>query len=114
MTSDEFLPLTPAVFHILLALSEGQKHGYAIMQEVTAISAGQIKMGPGTLYGSIKRMLKLGLIDESDEKIDPALDDERRRYYRLTSAGERVLKAEAYRLSQLMRVIESKHLLGDA
>jgi DNA-binding PadR family transcriptional regulator len=114
MSPDELIPLTPAVFHILLALSDGQKHGYAIMQEVVSISAGQVKMGPGTLYGSIKRMLTLGLIEEADEAIDRELDDERRRYYRITLFGERVLKAEAYRLSQVMRALESKHILGDA
>lgn len=113
MPPEELIPLTPAVFHILLALSDGQKHGYAIMQEVLSISAGQVKMGPGTLYGSIKRMLTLGLIDEADVAIDPALDDERRRYYRISLFGEQVLKAEALRLSHLIRALESKHVLGD-
>ena len=77
---DSFLPLTPAVFHILLALADGEKHGYAIMQEVETNTHGTMTMGPGTLYGSIKRMLAAGLIEETDERPDPALDDQRRRY----------------------------------
>ncbi len=108
----ELLPLTPAVFHILLALADGEKHGYSIMQEVIIISDGQVKMGPGTLYGSIKRMLSGGLIEESDERPDPAMDDERRRYYRLTRFGERVVQAEVQRLSNLVKVAQSKRLVG--
>jgi DNA-binding PadR family transcriptional regulator len=110
---DDMLPLTPAVFHILLALADGEKHGYAIMQEVDEISSGQVRMGPGTLYGSIKRMLAAGLITESDERPDPDLDDERRRYYRLTELGERVVSAEAHRLDALVRVARSKRLVGE-
>src|SRR5215470_15382090 len=91
------LPLTPAVFHVLLALVEGERHGYAIMQEVAESTQGQIKMGPGTLYGTIKRLLEARLIEESDRRPDPELDDERRRYYRLTGLGEQVVKAEALR-----------------
>src|SRR3972149_4257490 len=87
---DSFLPLTPAAFHILLALADSERHGYGIMQEVAAISGGQIKLGPGTLYGTIKRMLADGWIEESDERPDPELDDERRRYYRLTDFGQRL------------------------
>ena len=107
----DLLPLTPAVFHILLALADGEKHGYAIMQEVAAITNGGMKMGPGTLYGSIKRMLEMGLISESDERPDPALDDERRRYYRLTSFGERVAKAESQRLAALVHAATMKKLI---
>src|ERR1041385_4892250 len=92
---DDFLPLTPAVFHVLLALADGERHGYAIMQEVAEHTDGKMKMGPGTLYGTIKRLLEAKLIEESDERPDPKLDDERRRYYRLTGLGERVVKAEA-------------------
>jgi DNA-binding PadR family transcriptional regulator len=77
--------LTRAVFHILLALADGERHGYAIMQEVAQNTNGQIKMGPGTLYGNIKRLLATNLIEEADERPDPELDDERRRYYRLTT-----------------------------
>lgn len=108
----EMLPLTPAVFHILLALASGELHGYAIMKEVEAQTEGQVKMGPGTLYGSIKRMLAAHLIEESDERPDPDLDDERRRYYRLTELGRRVLTAEAQRLAQAVRVARAKKLLG--
>ena len=108
---EDFLPLTPAVFHILLALADGEKHGYAIMQEVTTITNSEMKMGPGTLYGSIKRMLETGLIAESDERPDPALDDERRRYYRLTSLGERVARAESRRLASLLHAARLKSLI---
>jgi DNA-binding PadR family transcriptional regulator len=115
MEPEELLPLTPALFHILLALADGERHGYGIMREVAAQTSGQIKMGPGTLYGSIKRMLAANLIEESDERPDPALDDERRRYYRLTGWGRRVLAAEAARLAQLVAVAQRKRLLpGDA
>lgn len=108
---EDLLPLTPAVFHILLALADGEKHGYAIMQEVVAITNGEMKMGPGTLYGSIKRMLEMGLIGESDERPDPALDDERRRYYRLTTFGEQVAKAESKRLATLLHTASLKRLI---
>ena len=107
------LPLTPAVFHILLALANGEKHGYGIMQEVESFTQGQVKMGPGTLYGSVKRMLAAGLIEESEERPDPALDDSRRRYYRLSSLGRRVLHAEAQRLSDLVTAAQARHLLNE-
>jgi len=106
------LPLTPAVFHILLALADGERHGYGIMKEVAAHSEGAMQMGPGTLYGSIKRMLAAGLIAESGERPDPELDDERRRYYRLTPLGRRVATAEAGRLASLVRVAQAKRLTG--
>lgn len=109
---EEMLPLTPAVFNILLALADGEKHGYAIMLEVEENTQGEIKMGPGTLYGSIKRMLAAGLIEECDERPDPALDDERRRYYRLSGLGQRVLAAEAERLSRQVKVARLKHVLN--
>jgi len=108
---ESFIPLTPAVFHILLTLADGEKHGYAIMQEVEIISHDQIKMGPGTLYGSIKRMIASGLIEEVDERPDPALDDQRRRYYRLTGLGVGVLNAEAQRLASLLERAKAKHVL---
>ena len=107
------LPLTPAVFHILLALSDGERHGYGIMREVAERADGRVRMGPGTLYGSIKRMLEDGLIEESDERPDPALDDQRRRYYRLTPFGQRVAEAEAQRLARLVSVARSKRLLPE-
>src|SRR5215468_5825566 len=94
MRPDDMLPLTPAVFHILLALADSEKHGYGIMQEVARITDGTMRMGPGTLYGTIKRMLEAGLLEETDQRPDPALDDERRRYYRLTAFGEQVAQAE--------------------
>ncbi len=106
-----YQPLTPAVFHILLGLADGEKHGYAIMKDVEAQSGGQIKMGPGTLYGSIKRMLAAGLIEESVQRPDPAMDDERRRYYRLTGLGEKVVLSESQRLAELVKVARHKHVL---
>jgi DNA-binding PadR family transcriptional regulator len=109
---DGILPLTPAVFNILLALADGEKHGYAIMREVEENTQGEIKMGPGTLYGSIKRMLAAGLIEESDERRDPALDDERRRYYRLSGLGRQVLEAEARRLSRQVALAQMKQVLN--
>jgi DNA-binding PadR family transcriptional regulator len=109
---EEALPLTPAVFHILLALTDGELHGYGIMKEVETHTQGQIKMGPGTLYGSIKRMLAAGLIEETDERPDPTLGDERRRYYRLTAFGRQVLAAEAQRLARAVRVAQAKKLVG--
>ena len=109
---EDKLPLTPAVFHILLVLADGEKHGYAIMQEVESLTDGKIRLGPGTLYGSIKRLLAGELIEESDERPDPELDDERRRYYRLTDFGQRAVTAEAERLLQLVRQAKLKKLLG--
>jgi DNA-binding PadR family transcriptional regulator len=106
----EYLPLTPAVFNILLALADGEKHGYAIMLEVEANTQGEVKMGPGTLYGSIKRMLAAGLIEETGERPDPAMDDQRRRYYRMTSSGQRLLKTEAERLARQVAVARFKQV----
>jgi DNA-binding PadR family transcriptional regulator len=91
------------VFHLLLALREGEQHGYALMHRVEDLTDGTVRMGPGTLYGAIKRMLADGLIEESDERPDPALDDQRRRYYRITAAGERACAAEVDRLETLLR-----------
>ncbi|MGZ3601913.1 MAG: PadR family transcriptional regulator [Ktedonobacterales bacterium] len=105
-----FLPLTPANFHILLALADGERHGYSIMREVEAYTNGQLKLGPTTLYRSIRQMLAAGLIVESDERPDPALDDERRRYYRLSDLGRRVALAEMQRLDRLMAVARAKRL----
>jgi DNA-binding PadR family transcriptional regulator len=109
---DELLPLTSSVFHILLSLADQERHGYGIMQEVEAMTLGRIQMGPGTLYGAIKRMLAADLIEESDERPDPEQDDERRRYYRLTALGRRLLDAETLRLYDLVNVAQSKHIIG--
>jgi DNA-binding PadR family transcriptional regulator len=106
----QHLPLTPAVFHILLALFDGDKHGYAIMREVEESTGGQMKLGPGTLYGAVKRLLAAGLIVEVDERPDPALDDSRRRYYGLTEFGRRVLAAEAQRMDDLLAMARRKRL----
>lgn len=92
---------TPTAFHILLALSAGEMHGYRIMQKVKEDSSGQFSVGPGILYTTIKRLLEEGLIEESDQRPDPALDDQRRRYYRLTNLGRQVLSAEVERLASL-------------
>ncbi len=92
-----------ATFHILLALRDEEKHGYAIMSDVEKLSDGAVKIGPGTMYGSIKRMLAAGLIEESVERPDPEMDDERRRYYRCTGLGARVCAAEAARLRTLLK-----------
>ena len=107
-------PLTPAVFHILLALAEGERHGYAIMREVAQQSGGRMRLGPGTLYGSLRRLLEEGLIEETETRPDPALDDERRRYYRLTPEGRRVAEAEAARLDDLARAARARGLLPGA
>jgi DNA-binding PadR family transcriptional regulator len=107
----EYLPLTPAAFQILLALAEEEKHGYAIMQDVEDYSDGRLKIGPGTLYGSLKRMLASGLVEESDERPDPEMDDQRRRYYRLTLLGRRVLAAEARRLANLLQLARARQVL---
>jgi len=109
---DDFLPLTPAMFHILLALADRDLHGYEIMREVAERTEGKVRLGPGTLYGSIKRMLNDDWIEELDERPDPELDDERRRYYRLSRFGRRVAVAEAERLAQLVKVARTKKLLS--
>jgi DNA-binding PadR family transcriptional regulator len=101
-------PLTPAVLHILLALSVEERHGYAIMKQVESDSQGKVKMGPGTLYGSIGRMLEAGLIRETDKKIDTALDDERRIYYRITALGQKTLSAELDRYREVVAIAKKR------
>jgi DNA-binding PadR family transcriptional regulator len=104
--------LTPTVFHMLLALADGEKHGYGIMRAVEKETQGQMQIKTGSLYGSIRRMIEAGLIEETNERPDPELDDERRRYYGLTDFGRRVLAAEAARIAQVMAVIQRKQILG--
>lgn len=105
------LPLTPPVFHILVALSEGEKHGYAIMQDVASQTNDALQLGPGTLYGCLKRMLAAGLVEESEERPDPELDDSRRRYYRMTALGRRAVRAEAARLAKAVTAAKARRLL---
>jgi DNA-binding PadR family transcriptional regulator len=107
-------PLTPAVLHILLALSTEERHGYGIMKQVERESHGKVKMGPGTLYGSIDRMMGAGLIRESDKRPDPALDDERRIYYAITGAGRKALEAELDRYREVVAVATEKRLTRNA
>jgi DNA-binding PadR family transcriptional regulator len=113
-------PLTPAVFHILLALSTGERHGYGIMKEVEADSQGKVRMGAGTLYGSLKRMLDAGLVVESDKRSDsdrsdrsdmPESGDTRRIYYRITGTGEQALAEELDRLRHLVTITKERELL---
>lgn len=110
-TPHDLLPLTPAVFHILLALADQERHGYGIMKEVEAQTDGDMLLRPGTLYQAIKRMLDLGLIEESTERPDPALDDERRRYYKLSGLGRKVAAAETERLRKLLQIASEKQKL---
>ncbi len=105
-------PLTPAVLHILLALAQGELHGYGIMKQVEADSRGKLCMGPGTLYGSIKRMLEAGLIEESDKRVDLEMDDERRIYYEVTSAGRLALAAELKRYHAVVAAAEGRLAYG--
>jgi DNA-binding PadR family transcriptional regulator len=100
---ETFLPLPAATFHILMAVAEEDRHGYAIIQDVEARTGGQLKLSAGTLYRSIQRMLEQGLICETQERPDPEFDDERRRYYRITPLGAAVAKAEATRMSKLVK-----------
>jgi len=103
-------PLSPAVLHILLALSAEERHGYGIMKQAEAESRGKVKMGPGTLYGSIGRMMKAGLIRESDRRVDTKMGDERRIYYQLTGAGRKALAAELDRYREVVAVAREKHV----
>jgi DNA-binding PadR family transcriptional regulator len=103
-TPESLLPLQPAVFHILMALADEDRHGYGIIQEVRARTNGEVRLGPGTLYRSIQRMLDDDLIVEVHERPAPELDDERRRYYRITKFGKSVAREEANRLTELVRL----------
>jgi DNA-binding PadR family transcriptional regulator len=110
--AERFLPLSPAEFHILLALADEERHGYGIVKELVRRTGGTVRMGPGTLYGTIKRLLAKGLIAEAGERQDDS--HERRRYYRLTALGQRVATAEAARFAQLLRIAEAKRLVPRA
>jgi DNA-binding PadR family transcriptional regulator len=105
---EDFLPLKPNWFHILLSLASQEQHGYGIMQEVLERTGGKVRLWPATLYGTIQRLIEADLIEESDERPGPELDDARRRYYRLTRLGRRVLAAESERLEDLVRLIHAK------
>lgn len=102
------LPLTPVTLNVLLALADEERHGYGIMLEVSDRTGGKMRMGPGTLYSSIKRLVEGGMIEESGERPAPESDDERRRYYRLTDFGRRVLAAEVERLESTVRAAREK------
>ena len=111
MANKKAKPLTPAVLHILLALSTSERHGYGIMKQVEADSQGKVNMGPGTLYGSLGRMIDAGLIRESDKKVDPNMDDERRVYYKITGLGRKAVAAELERYREVVAVAKRKTLL---
>ena len=100
------LPLSLPVFHMLLSLTEGERHGYALKREILQRTEKRINLGSGALYGAINKMLEQGLIVESDERPDPHLDDERRRYYRITHLGRRVIQAEVARLRELVQLAQ--------
>jgi DNA-binding PadR family transcriptional regulator len=101
-------PLSNAVFHILLSLGEGERHGYALKREISLRTGGKLKLGPGVLYGSINKMLDLGLIEESATRPDPHLDDQRRRYYRITAYGRKAAQAEAARMRELVQLAAAR------
>ena len=108
MNADAYLPLKPHWFHVLLSLADDEQHGYGIMQEVLLRTDGKVRLWPATLYGTLKRLIEAELIEESGERPAPGRDDARRRYYRLTRLGRRVLQAECRRLEDLVAVIHAK------
>ena len=108
---DTLLPLTPGMFQVLIALADGDKHGYAIIKEVARRTAGEVSLSAGTLYTIVRRFVQEGVIVETDARPDPALDDERRRYYRLTDFGRDVAKAEARRMETALGMARAKHLI---
>lgn len=113
-STEPLLPLTPAMFHVLLALADGDKHGYAMMKEVSRLTDGGVSLSAGTLYGILRRLESEGMVAETDERPAPELDDERRRYYHLTEFGRRVACAEAERLEDMLTLARSKNLLVKA
>jgi len=106
--TDSFLPLRPHWFHVMLSLADQEQHGYGIMQEVLERTEGKVRLWPATLYGTLKRLIEAELIEESEDRPAPEADDARRKYYRLTKLGRRVLAAESERLEDLVRVIRAK------
>lgn len=112
MDPESLLPLTPSVFHILLALADQERHGYAIILDIAERTDGAVRLGTGTLYTAIARLLEQQLIEESDERPKADLDDERRRYYRLTPFGREVANAEARRLATLVKLARSRGITG--
>ena len=112
MSDKTYTPLTPAVLYILMALSDSDKHGYAIMKQVESDSEGKTSMGPGTLYGSLKRMLDAGLVAESDKKIDLKLDDQRRIYYKITGLGQKTLAVELERYKRVVMLTKRRSALS--
>jgi DNA-binding PadR family transcriptional regulator len=107
LTVQDLLPLQPVTFHMLLLLSEGERHGYALKREMAKRTSGKLNPGPGVLYGTINKMIEQGLIVESEERPASHLDDERRRYYRITPFGRRVAQAEALRMRELVEMAEA-------
>lgn len=112
VTPESQLPLAPATFQILLTLVDSERHGYAIMKEVSTRTDGAVQLGPGTLYGALKRLLESGLVEKGSERADPELGDDRRRYYKLTKLGLRVARLEARRLDAMVRAARQKKLIG--
>jgi len=109
---DDLLPLKPALYLVLLALTDGDLHGYALKKEILRRTDGRVKLGAGTLYRSIRQLVDLGLIEESNQRPDPALDDERRSYFRLTGLGRQAARAETERLADLVRIARASRLVG--
>src|SRR3954454_5262389 len=110
-SAEALLPLSAPMFQVLIALADGEKHGYAIIKEVTRRTLGEVKLGAGTLYAIIRKFEGDGMVEESEERPDPALDDERRRYYRLTAFGREVAQAEAKRMEDALRMAQAKNLI---
>src|SRR3954463_4791844 len=110
-SAETLLPLSAPMFQVLIALADGEKHGYAIIKEVTRRTQGEVKLGAGTLYAIIRKFEGEGVVEECDERPDPALDDERRRYYRLTAFGREVAMAEAARMEESLRMAVAKNLI---
>jgi len=108
------LPLTPAMFHVLIALADSERHGYAIIKEIERRTDGALRLSAGTLYALIRRFVAEGVIEESDQRPDPSLDDERRRYYRLTEFGRSLAHAETRRLEALVHMARAKRLVPTA